>query len=104
MRAWPPLIAILAALGLHSSAMAQSPLTPVQEQALKPQDSFKECDGCPEMVVLPAGAFLLGSPESEADRVDNEGPQHRVTIGRPFALGKFELTVDQFTAFVTETG
>jgi formylglycine-generating enzyme required for sulfatase activity len=104
MRAWPPLIAILATLGLQSSAMAQIPLTPAQEQALKPRDTFKECDVCPEMVVVRAGAFLLGSPESEADRADNEGPQHRVTIGKPFALGKFELTVDQFTAFVMETG
>src|SRR5215831_9017953 len=104
MRAWPPLIAILAALGFQSSAIAQSPLTAVQEQTLKPLDIFKECDVCPEMVVVPAGSFALGSPESEADRADNEGPQHRVTIGKPFALGKFELTVDQLTAFVTETG
>ena len=58
----------------------------------------------PEMVVVPAGAFLMGSPENEADRDANEGPQRRVTITQPFALGRFELTVDQFAAFVAETG
>ena len=104
MRAWPPLIAILAALGVQSSAIAQNPLTAAQEQELKPGNTFKECDGCPEMVVVPAGAFALGSPGSEADRAENEGPQHRVTIGKWFALGKFELTVDQFADFVKATG
>jgi formylglycine-generating enzyme required for sulfatase activity len=46
----------------------------------------------------------MGSPESEKDRRNDEGPQHRVTIGKPFAVGKFHVTVDQFAAFVAETG
>jgi len=89
---------------LCAPAVAQAPLTAAQEQALKAGDGFRECDGCPEMVVIPAGAFLMGSPQSEADRDANEGPQRRVTIAKPFALGKFELTIDQFAAFVAETG
>jgi formylglycine-generating enzyme required for sulfatase activity len=55
------------------------------------------------MVAIPSGAFLMGSPATDADRDDTEGPQHRVAIGKPFALGKFELTVDQFAAFVADT-
>src|SRR5258708_7740553 len=51
-----------------------------------------------------AGNFTMGWPESEKDRRKDEGPQHRVTIGKPFAVGKFHVTVDQFAAFVAETG
>ena len=48
--------------------------------------------GCPEMVVVPAGSFAMGSPESEPQRESYEGPQHRVTIAKPFAVGKFAVT------------
>jgi formylglycine-generating enzyme required for sulfatase activity len=104
MRASPPLIGILVCVGLLVPALAQSPLTAAQERALKAKDSFKECESCPEMVVVPAGSFNMGSPKNEKARDDSEGPQHRVTIARPFAIGKFELTVDQFATFVKETG
>ncbi len=103
MRAFGPLTGVML-LALCAPVAAQAPLTAAQEQALKAGDGFRECAGCPEMVVVPAGAFLMGSPENEADRDANEGPQRRVTITRPFALGRFELTVDQFAAFVAETG
>jgi formylglycine-generating enzyme required for sulfatase activity len=83
---------------------AGSPLTAAQERALKPKDTFRECEGCPEMVVVPAGAFMMGSPAGEQDRYDTEDPQHVVTIGRPFAVGKFHVTVDQFKAFVAAPG
>jgi formylglycine-generating enzyme required for sulfatase activity len=104
MRTWPPLIGILVAFSSWLPAMAQAPLSPAQERALKAHDSFKECEACPEMVVLPAGAFAMGSPDSEDARDANEGPQRQVTIARPFALGKFEVTVAQFATFVQETG
>ena len=103
MRAFGPLTGVML-LALCAPVTAQAPLTAAQEQALKAGDGFRECAGCPEMVAVPAGAFLMGSPENEADRDANEGPQRRVTITRPFALGRFELTVDQFAAFVAETG
>ena len=61
------------------------PLSAAEECALKPKDSFRECANCPELVVVPAGSFTMGSPESEKDRRNDEGPQHRVTIGKPFA-------------------
>jgi formylglycine-generating enzyme required for sulfatase activity len=54
----------------------------------------------PAVVVIKAGSFLMGSPESENDRKENEGPQHRVTLSRGFALGLHEVTVEQFRLFV----
>jgi formylglycine-generating enzyme required for sulfatase activity len=86
-----------------SSAAAQSPLSAEQERALKPKDSFKQCTVCPEMVMVPAGTFSMGSPKNEKGRDDNESPQHKVTIAGAFAAGKFEVTVDQFAAFAEET-
>jgi formylglycine-generating enzyme required for sulfatase activity len=76
------------------------PLTAAQERALKPGDSFKECADCPEMVVVPAGSFAMGSPPEQQDRELDEGPQHRVTIARPFATGKFEVTFAEWDACV----
>ncbi len=79
------------------------PLSPERESALKPKDSFKECDDCPEMVVVPAGSFTMGSLEAEEGRLSDEGPKHVVTISKPFAVGKLHVTVDQFTSFVRES-
>jgi formylglycine-generating enzyme required for sulfatase activity len=77
------------------SSRGAAPLSAAEECALKPKDSFRECANCPELVVVPAASFTMGSPESEKDRRNDEGPQHRVTIGKPFAVGKFHVTVDQ---------
>lgn len=80
-------------------------LTTAQEQTLKPGDTFRECaHDCPEMVVVPAGSFVMGSPPTEKDREPNEGPQHRVTIARPFAVAKFELTFGEWDACVSGGG
>ena len=57
----------------------------------------------PEMVVVPAGSFMMGSPESEPQRWDGEGPQHKITIGKPFAVGRHAVTRGQFSAFVNDT-
>ncbi len=53
------------------------------------------------MVVIPGGSFMMGSPESEAGRDEDEGPQHRVTIPR-FAIGKYEVTFDEWAACVAD--
>jgi formylglycine-generating enzyme required for sulfatase activity len=81
-----------------------APLTAGQERGLKAKDPFRECADCPEMVVVPAGSFAMGSPDGEKDRNKDEGPQHVVTVGKPFAAGKLHVTVDQFAVFVRETG
>jgi formylglycine-generating enzyme required for sulfatase activity len=81
-------------------------LPPAAEQSLKPKDNFRECaaengrDYCPEMVVVPVGSFVMGSPPDETARNGNEGPQHDVTIARPFAVSKFELTFDEWDTCV----
>lgn len=66
--------------------------------------SFRDCPDCPEMVVVPAGDFTMGSPPGEEGRFDREGPQHEVTIGRAFAVGKFEVTFAEWDACVTAGG
>lgn len=51
---------------------------------------------------MPAGSFLMGSPASEKARNADEGPQHRVTIARPFAIGKYLLTFDEWDECMAE--
>ena len=58
----------------------------------------------PELAVIPAGTFEMGSPRGEDDRKKNEGPRHAVTLSRGFALSRAEITVAQFRAFVDATG
>lgn len=60
-------------------------------------ETFRDCSTCPEMVVLPGGLFVMGSPASETGRGRDEGPQREVSIA-PFALGKFEITFAQWDA------
>jgi hypothetical protein len=72
-----------------------------KEKAAKPGSEFAECAiGCPTMVVVPGGQFMMGWPASEADRYGGEGPQHPVTIARPFAVGKTEVTFAEWDACV----
>jgi formylglycine-generating enzyme required for sulfatase activity len=80
-------------------------LRPDAERALKPLTSFRECaKDCPEMIVIPAGEFTMGSPMSEQGRFDNEGPQHKVTIAKPFAVAKFDVTFAEWDACVQVGG
>jgi formylglycine-generating enzyme required for sulfatase activity len=72
------------------------------ERALKAKEVFQECRDCPAMVVVPAGTFLMGSPEGKGR--DNEHPQHEVAIAAPFAVSRFEVTFDQWDACVAHGG
>ena len=65
---------------------------------------IKDCVECPELLVVPAGQFLMGSPPEEPDRDDDEGPRHTVTIASPFAAGKYEVTFDEWDACVAGGG
>lgn len=95
-----------------------------------PGNVFRDCPDCPEMVVIPAGSFTMGSSASEktwaathgldagfgaeisqhklslqdfASAVADEAPQHKVSL-RSFALGKYDVTRREYAAFVNETG
>jgi len=92
------------AVGVFDQTRRSSVLTVAEERALKARDSFRECEQCPEMVVAPAGSFTMGSPASEPNRESNESPQHQVTFARPFAVGKFALTFDEWDTCVADGG
>ena len=70
----------------------------------KVREVFRDCPKCPELVVVPAGSFQMGSPSLEAGRNANEGPVHEVVIAEPFAVGVYEVTRGQWSAFVSQTG
>jgi formylglycine-generating enzyme required for sulfatase activity len=79
--------------------LAERPLPPLGDAVV-----FRDCFDCPEMVMVPAGDFLMGSPSGEEGRSDSEGPQRRVTIRRPFAVGKFEVTFAEWRACAAAGG
>lgn len=76
-----------------SSLLVATFSTPSIGQA--PGSSFKDCPDCPEMVVIPAGEFMMGSTAFESEK-----PPHTVTIKAPLAVGKFEVTFDEWDACV----
>ncbi|MBP1845473.1 formylglycine-generating enzyme required for sulfatase activity [Rhizobium petrolearium] len=82
------------------------PLPPSIAAELDPLSTFEGCERCPEMVVIPPGSFLMGASERDIELLgfsDWIVPQHRVEIAYAFALGRFEVTVDEFAAYVAET-
>jgi formylglycine-generating enzyme required for sulfatase activity len=78
-------------------------LSPDAERALKRGERFRDCrKDCPEMVVIPPGEFLMGSPDGEGK--PEERPRHKVRIDKPFAVGRFEVTWDDWDACVLMRG
>ena len=63
-----------------------------EKRCLKPKDSFKDCPHCPEMVVVPAGDFVRRSGQ-----IGKDAP-HTVTIAKPFATGRYEVTFAEWDA------
>lgn len=72
-------------MGGGTSSAANTETEPVAET----------CEVCPEMVSLPGGTFVMGSPDNETNRTGNEGPQREVTLAS-FAISKTEVTQDQW--------
>ncbi len=82
------------------------PAAPTQLDTLAPEPTFityttghvfRDCETCPEMVVLGGGLFTMGSPANEPGRGRDEGPQREVSV-QPFAIGKYEVTFAQWDA------
>jgi formylglycine-generating enzyme required for sulfatase activity len=80
-------------------------LAPLPAAAQRDPVRFRDCAECPEMVVLPAGSFTMGSAPGEQGRVDDrESPTRQVTIARRFAVGRFEVTFAEWDACVAAGG
>lgn len=109
-----------AAADSAGTTASPSPATVLDEETLTPTrdptpdagptrrfrigDLIQDCTHCPELVVVPAGTFRMGSPGSESGRFSGEGPVHRVTIAEPFAVGVHEVTFEEWDACVLEGG
>lgn len=95
--------AVAASAPAPAPAASAPPPTPVAVPAAKPVGSvFQDCATCPEMVVVPAGSFTMGSAALETGLYANETPAHKVVFAKPFAVGKFEITFDEWRACVAE--
>ncbi len=94
------------AAGLPLALLAVAAAATAAETSRAPGSVFRDCDDCPEMVVIPAGRFVMGTPSAvrgagagaaEADAVVIEVP-------RAFALGRFEVTRGEFARFIADSG
>ncbi len=93
------ILLVLVCLGLPASAEEPKAISQVQSTlpcADRPNQG-------PEMVLLPGGEFLMGVPKNEAETLNSERPQHRVTVAA-FAMSRCEITFAQYDAFATATG
>ena len=96
--------AVLTPQGIHGwSAEQVQTLQRAVAEALRLGPVFRASlnDGSegPEMVVIPPGSFLMGASDSDDLAYGEEGPPHRVTIGRPFAIGRYPVTFDEYDRF-----
>jgi formylglycine-generating enzyme required for sulfatase activity len=66
-------------------------------------ETFRECEQCPELVLVPAGRFMMGSSLAERQRYDDAGPRHEVSVAA-FALGRTEVTFEEWDACVADGG
>ncbi len=101
-------LAPLALLLFATLALAQAPKAPptkVAAAATAANGAFRDCPACPEMITVPPGSFLLGTSADgpEFDRERGEAPPLAVTMSRSYAIGRYEVTVANFRAFVEAT-
>jgi len=96
------IVALILLVILSSAGSAQKRGTAADPAG--PKGVFRDCPVCPEMAVLPAGEFMMGSGEHEKGRGKDEGPQRKVAIPQPFAVGRYEVTFAQWDACVAEGG
>jgi formylglycine-generating enzyme required for sulfatase activity len=92
MRDWIAAVAAACAVVLSSALAAE------------PGEVFRHCAACPEMVVVPAGSFVMGSPADEAGRSAMEDPRHRARIHKPLAIARYEVSFAEWDACVADAG
>ncbi|MCP5081578.1 MAG: SUMF1/EgtB/PvdO family nonheme iron enzyme [Alphaproteobacteria bacterium] len=94
----------LARLQGAESGRGIDPKPAPKKKKWKPGQRFRDCENCPEMVVVPAGQFVMGSPADEDLRLPNEGPQKEIEIPKAFAMGRYEVSVGEFKRYVKASG
>ncbi|MFZ1641988.1 MAG: formylglycine-generating enzyme family protein [Candidatus Contendobacter sp.] len=109
VESWALALGILVASVERPQPALETPRPPVvppvaSSSSLKPLTVFRDrlhdgSDG-PAMIVIPAGKFWMGSPENEEGRKSDER-RHRVKIERPFAIGQYAVTFDEYDRFCT---
>lgn len=93
---------LLAVLGAALAVSGCAVSGPAAAQHSAGQAPFADCPGCPELVVIPPGSFLMGENGGEPGRY--EGPVRTIRVARAFALARHEVTHGQFRTFVESTG
>jgi formylglycine-generating enzyme required for sulfatase activity len=96
---------IIHVLKVRASAAGPAAVTCRDLPVLQPFTVFSDIDApwCPEMVVLPPGEFLMGSPNSDEDAAEDEKPQHRLIIRYRFAMGRYPVTFAEYDHFCAAT-
>ncbi len=89
-------------LKMAIAGFAQNEAALQHGNAFRAGQSFRDCPDCPEMVVIPAGSFVMGSPPDEPGRFPGEDPQRQVSIHQ-FAAGKFDVTRGEWAKFAKDT-
>ena len=97
----PKIVLALATIGIAAAVIVRYSL-PGNSLSSTAKMPFMDCTECPEMMLIPAGEFTMGSPPSELYR--GAETQHRVTIPSPFALSKYEITFAQWDACIADGG
>jgi formylglycine-generating enzyme required for sulfatase activity len=99
------LIAVLVVSAFSAPAFAQT------QASYDPGAIFQDCRDCPELVVIPAGRFMMGTSEEETKALKvephlamRERPVHEVRLAKPFAMSRYEITRGEWAAFVKATG
>jgi formylglycine-generating enzyme required for sulfatase activity len=96
----PLVVFVLIATGVMLWQIRQA--ESARAEAKKAQQELERLRILPEMVEIPAGTFMIGSPDKEVGRGSHEGPRREVTI-KPFLIGKYEVTFDEYAKFAKAT-
>jgi formylglycine-generating enzyme required for sulfatase activity len=88
----------------HDPSLRLGRLTEATERELRVGDRFKECETCPEMVVIPRGDFSMGSTPAQPGHEADEAPVRKVTFTTRIAVARHAVSVAEFETFVALSG